>query len=190
MIGVILNDLAVQEDFADSIIGYVFRYHLLMTVDGQANLVDGCLKMELGNEFRLISVPCVFHVRMLILSNRRVSMARPSHPAGRLRWAVPTLAISTRSWLRLRGPNHGQSLSAEPHNRRTTIRNCCKPVIVNSARLLIIQGYMGWRQQKARAGRAFRSAGARSAGRVPPPPDEGQAGHAQAKKSKRSRLRD
>jgi hypothetical protein len=61
VIRVILNDLAVQEDFADSIIGYVFRYHLLMTVDGQANLVGGCLKTELGNELRLISVPCVFH---------------------------------------------------------------------------------------------------------------------------------
>lgn len=33
--------------------------------------------------------------------------------------------------------------------------------------------------KKARAGRAFWSE-ARSAGRVPPPADEGQAGHAQA----------
>ena len=67
MIRVILNDLTVQKDFADSIIGYVFRDHLLVTVDSQADLVCGRLKMKSGNELCLISVPGVFHVRMLLL---------------------------------------------------------------------------------------------------------------------------
>jgi len=63
VIRVILNDLAVQKDSADSIIGYVFRYHFLMTVDSQANLVCGRLKTESGNELCLISVSCSFHVK-------------------------------------------------------------------------------------------------------------------------------
>jgi hypothetical protein len=62
VIRVILNDLAAQEDFADSIIGYVFRYHLLVTVDSQADLVCGRLETKSGNDLCLISVPCVFHV--------------------------------------------------------------------------------------------------------------------------------
>ena len=46
---------------ADSVIGYVFCYHLLVTVDSQADLVRARLKTESGNNLCLISVPCVFH---------------------------------------------------------------------------------------------------------------------------------
>jgi len=67
MIGVILDDLAVQKDLPNGLIGYLFRHHLLVTVNRHANVVRAGLLLKSSHNLFRVAPSCICHMKILLL---------------------------------------------------------------------------------------------------------------------------
>lgn len=69
MIRVIFENLAVLKDLSHSLVCYVLRHHLLMAVDGHADIVSASLLSKPDKDIRRIPIGLIHHTLMLLPVN-------------------------------------------------------------------------------------------------------------------------